>query len=131
MTDKLCSHINDYIKDEAKAVLMYTKTLGDIEIKPEVANKMINLGGKEGYNVNISIYNAIEKVVREQAEHFFIWKEIGNALGCGEPVMTKDEAVKLGEALEKIGEMLEEKGEKLERKGEELEKKGEELERAE
>jgi hypothetical protein len=124
MVDKLCDKINEFVKDEAKAVLIYMRTLGDIEIRPEVSNKIITVDSK-----SISIYNAVEKVIKEQADHFFIWKVIGEALSCPEPVMSKDEVVKLGEALETIGERLEEKGEMLEEKGERLEKKGEELER--
>lgn len=123
MKDKLCNCINDFIKDEVNGVLMYTDALNSIEMHPDIANITIavdenigcigNIGnidkGIEKSN-SISILEVLHHILKQEVSHVFMLKAIGNVLHCPEPVMTKDEAEKIGETLENIGEKLERGG---------------------
>jgi hypothetical protein len=124
-----CDTINGFIKEESSAVLDYTKTVGHIEDLRDIANMKIVVDEEIGKPKPMTILEAVDHILRQEASHVFIWKAIGKALDCPEPVLSRGDAEKLGEALEAIGEMLESKGRQLEMKGEMLEKKGEELEK--
>jgi hypothetical protein len=124
-----CNTINWFVKDEVNAVLEYTKTVGHIEDLKDIASIEIIIDEEIGKPKSITILEAVDHILRQEASHVFIWKAIGKALDCSEPVMSREDAEKLGEALETIGEMLEKKGLQLVEKGEVLEEKGEELEK--
>lgn len=124
-----CDTINEYIKDESSAVLDYTKTVGDIEDLRDIAHMTIVVDEEIGKPKSMTILEAVDHILRQEASHVFIWKAIGKALDCPEPVMSRGDAEKLAQALETIGEMLEKKGRQLEIKGEMLEAKGKELEK--